>query len=132
VLAAADEAGAEGWIHSCSRDTPLDLLRKAGAHGLSLDLAMMSARDHEQAAAALEAGGTVALGVLPSLDPESPPADAQVTESVLRWLDMLGLDPAKVGEHLVLTPSCGLAGATPAWTRTALELLRSSAVQVTG
>ena len=29
---------------------------------------------------------------------------------MLRWLDMLGLDPGEVGERLVLTPTCGLAG----------------------
>ena len=37
---------------------------------------------------------------------------------MLRWLDMLGLDPAEVADRLVLTPSCGLAGASPRWART--------------
>ena len=73
----------------------------------------------------------MALGVVPSLEPATTPSDAHVTESVLRWLDMLGLDPEAVGDRLVLTPACGLAGATPAWTRTALTLLRTSADQLT-
>ena len=51
---------------------------------------------------------------------------------MLRWLDMLGLDPAEVGDRLVLTPACGLAGASPDWVRTALALLRTAAANLTG
>ena len=49
---------------------------------------------------------------------------------VLRWTEMLGLDLDQVVDRLVLTPACGLAGASPAWTRTALELTRRAATQV--
>jgi hypothetical protein len=126
------EAGAEPWVHSCASGTPLDLLRGAGARGLSVDHSQLSARDHDEAAAALEAGETVALGVVPSTDQASPPSDSQVTEVVLRWLEMLGLDPDQVGDRLVLTPVCGVAGAAPAWPRQALALLRTSAAQVSG
>jgi len=130
VLEAVTAAGAEPWVHSCAKDTPLDLLRGAGARGLSVDHAQLSARDHDQAAAALEAGETVALGVVPTTDPATPPSDAQVTEAVLRWLEMLGLDPEHVGDHLVLTPACGLAGASQVWTRTALGLVRKAAANL--
>jgi methionine synthase II (cobalamin-independent) len=129
VLEAVSAADAEPWVHSCAPDTPVDLLRRAGARGLSVDLSMLAARDHDQVAEALVDGLSVALGVVPSVDPAVEPADAEVTESVLRWLDMLGLDPDEVGDRLVLTPSCGLAGASPAWTRQALTLLRTSAAQ---
>jgi hypothetical protein len=40
---------------------------------------------------------------------------------------MVGLDPAEVRERLVITPACGLAGASPAWTRHALGLVRAVA-----
>lgn len=127
VLAAVTDAGAEPWVHSCAPGTPLGLLRGAGARGLSVDLAMLSAADHDALAEALEAGDTVALGVLPGTDPAHEPTDAHVTESVLRWLDMLGLDPAHETDHLVVTPACGLAGASPTWVRRALALLRTTA-----
>ena len=65
----------------------------------------------------------MALGVVPSTDPGTAPTERQVTERVLRWLDMLGLDPATVADQLVLTPACGLAGAT-AWARRALAGVR--------
>ena len=127
VLEAAAGAGAEPWVHSCASGTPLDLLRGAGARGLSVDQAQLSARDLDEVAAALEAGETVALGVVPATDPAAAPTDSVVTEAVLRWTEMLGLDPDQLGDRLVLTPACGLAGATPAWARTALELVRKAA-----
>jgi methionine synthase II (cobalamin-independent) len=132
VLAAIADEGAEPWVHTCAADAPLALLRTSGARGLSVDLAMTSAADHDVLAEALEAGETVSLGVVPSLDPVTEPTDAGVTESVLRWLDMVGLDLAEVGDRLVLTPSCGLAGASPAWVRRALTLVRIGAGNLSG
>ena len=83
-------------------------------------------------AEALEAGETLALGVVPSLEPD-PAVDAKtLTERVLRWLDMLGLDPESVTERLVITPSCGLAGASPTWARRATGLCREVAANLSG
>lgn len=127
VLEAVTEAGAEPWVHSCAPGTPLGLLRGAGARGLAVDLSVLSAADHDALAEALEAGEVVALGVVPGTEPATPPTDAHVTESVLRWLDMLGLDPGEVSDRLVVTPACGLAGASGTWVRRALELLRITA-----
>jgi methionine synthase II (cobalamin-independent) len=127
VLDAVTGAGGEPWVHSCAPETPLDLLRGAGAEGLSVDLAQLSARDLDELAGALEAGQTVALGVVPSTEPAATPTEAEVTEAALRWTDLLGLDLDALGERLVLTPACGLAGASQGWARTALELVRKAA-----
>ena len=132
VFDAVTGAGAEPWVHSCAAGTPLDLLRGAGAAGLSVDHTQLSARDHDVLAEALDAGETVALGVVPSTDPATAPTDAQVTEAVLRWLEMLGLDPDAVGDRLVLTPACGLAGASRPWAQRSLSLLRESAAHLSG
>jgi len=130
VLDAIAGAGAEPWVHSCAAGTPLDLLRGAGAAGLSVDHTQLSARDHDELAAALEDGQTVALGVVPSTVPATAPTDGQVTEEVLRWTEMLGIDLDQIDDRLVLTPACGLAGASPDWTRTALELARKAAANL--
>ena len=103
--------------------------RRTGCRSTS---ACWSAGDHDVLAEALEAGGPVALGVVPPPTRPPPPTDGQVTEPVLRWLDMLGLDPDEVGERLVVTPTCGLAGASPEWVRAALDLVRRAATQVGG
>ena len=131
VFDAITEAGAESWVHSCAPETPLALLRGAGARGLSVDLDQLTAADHEVLAEALDAGDTVALGVVPSLEPVTPPDDGAVTERVLRWLDMVGLDPATISPFLVVTPTCGQAGSSYQWTRTALQTLRSAASHLT-
>ncbi len=114
--------------------TPLDLLRGAGAAGLSVDHTQLSARDHDELAEALEAGQSVALGVVPTAEPggrtHTVPTEADVTEGVLRWVEMLGLDLDQLGDRLVLTPACGLAGAGREWARTALELCRKAAANL--
>ena len=125
VLEAITAEGAVPWVHSCAPGTPLDLLRGAGAQGLSVDLGVVDAAGHDALGSALEAGETVALGVVPALDADAD--ETGLVERVLRWLDMLGLDPDAVRDHLVVTPSCGMAGATPTWARRALVLSASTA-----
>ncbi|WP_193609243.1 methionine synthase [Nocardioides lijunqiniae] len=131
VLDAIGAEQAEPWVHSCAPGTPWALLRGAGARGLSADLDTLSARDHEALAEALDAGESVALGVVASADPALAPTETELTERVLRWLDLVGLDPATVGDSLVLSPTCGLAGATPAWSAQALRLLSAAARHLT-
>jgi methionine synthase II (cobalamin-independent) len=114
--------GATAWLHSCAPETPLDLVRGAGVAGLVLDTAVLGPEQLDQIGAALEAGETVALGIVPSLQPESPPSDAQLADRVLRLLDMLGLDPEEVSDRLVITTGCGLAGASHRWARDAIAL----------
>ena len=131
VFEAITGAGAEPWAHSCAGGTPLGLLRGAGARGLSVDLGLQSAADHDALAEALEAGDTVVLGVVDSVDPATAPGDGQVAEQVMRWLEMLGLDPHDLGDRLVLSPTCGLAGASYGWSRRALATLRGAATRLT-
>ena len=126
VLGAIAEAGAEPWVHSCAADVPLDLVRGAGARGLAVDLGRLDAAGHDQLAAALEAGETVALGVVPT---DSAPDEQTGTERVARWLDMVGLEPAPC---LVVTPACGLAGADPAAARAALQTAKAAARNLDG
>lgn len=127
VIAAIAEAGADAWVHSCAPRTPWSLVAGTGAVGLSADLDLLGPTDLDAFAETLETGRTTALGVIASTDPESPLSDARVTERLQRWLDMLGLDQEVVSEHLVVTPTCGLAGASEGWCRQALGLSRSVA-----
>jgi methionine synthase II (cobalamin-independent) len=122
VVAAITDAGGEAWVHSCAPQTPWALVAGTGAAGLSADLSMLGPEDLDTFAEALEAGRTAALGVVPSTEPEGGASDARLTERVQRWFDMLGLDPEVVGERVVVTPTCGLAGATAAWAARAVRL----------
>lgn len=95
-----------------------------------VDLDLLDAGGHDAAAEALEAGDTIVLGVVPTTGPL--PGDKVLVERVLRWLDMLGLDPEEVGAGLAVSPTCGLAASTPAGARRALELARNVARSVSG
>jgi methionine synthase II (cobalamin-independent) len=130
LFAGATESGAEPWAHSCAAGTPLELLRGAGARGLSVDFAVLAPGDHDVLGEALEAGDGVALGLVPSVDPATSPTARALTDRVLGWLDLLGLDPDAVGQRLLVTPACGLAGASPPWARRALALSREVAANL--
>ncbi|MGN6252135.1 MAG: methionine synthase [Marmoricola sp.] len=142
VLAAGRDAGATTVAHCCAGDPPLDLLRGAGAQALSIDLAVLGPAAYEPLGQALDAGERVFLGVVPSVDAPRATAEQEsrvetrpgvalgmrrARERVLRLLDMLGFDPEEVADQLVLTPTCGLAGASPAYAREALAVVREAA-----
>jgi methionine synthase II (cobalamin-independent) len=130
VLAAARAAGAVPLVHCCAADVPVRLLVGAGAQGVSVDLDVLAVPSYDVLAELLEQGRPVHLGVVPSTDPTTAPTESALTDKVLRFLDMLGLGPEAV-PSLVVTPSCGLAGASDAWAREALRLTRAVAANLT-
>jgi methionine synthase II (cobalamin-independent) len=129
VFAAVRESGALPVAHCCASDVPIGLLTGAGAAGVSVDLDALPPAAYDDLADLLEQGRPVHLGVVPTRAPTTPLSDRAVTERVLRFLDMLGLDPESASS-LVVTPSCGLAGADPAWARRALVLCRTVAADL--
>ncbi|MFF3320911.1 methionine synthase [Streptomyces sp. NPDC002889] len=115
------EAGGGGpvIVHSCAPDVPFALLRRAGAAGVSFDFGLLTERDEESIGEAVEAGTKLFAGVVPSTDAAlSDPAGSVMGVRTL-WR-RLGLNPGTLAESLVITPSCGLAGASPAYARAAL------------
>jgi methionine synthase II (cobalamin-independent) len=124
VFTAITAAGAVPIVHSCAPGFPIGLARGAGAAGVSVDLDQLDPAAYDALAEAAEAGEWVLLGAVPSTEPASEPDAKQVTERVLRTLDMLGLEP---GPRLAVTPSCGLAGASQQWARTALTTAAEAA-----
>ncbi|MCW2785476.1 MAG: Methionine synthase, vitamin-B12 independent [Marmoricola sp.] len=132
LFAAIAASGARSVAHCCAAEIPIELLRGAGAGGLSLDLAVLATEAYDDLGTALDQGDRVLLGVVPATDPEHLPTVKQVVDRVQRLLDMLGFDRDDVAGQLVLTPACGLAGATPGYARTALALVRDSAARLNG
>lgn len=122
VFEAVAAAGATPVAHCCSDDVPINLLTGAGAKGVSVDLAALSLGSYDELGSALEKGHTVMLGAVPSTEPTRWPSDQELTDRVLRLLDMLGFDAEGAADQLVITPSCGLAGAGADWARQALTL----------
>jgi methionine synthase II (cobalamin-independent) len=127
VFEAVRSAGAVPVAHCCAAEVPVSLLVGAGAAGVSVDLSHLAPGVYDELAGLLERGAPVYLGVVPATDPDTEPIDRSATERVLRLLDMLGLEPGEVTGSLVVTPSCGLAGASRGWARKALGLTRTVA-----
>ncbi|MCW2759876.1 MAG: methionine synthase [Marmoricola sp.] len=116
-------------VHCCAAEVPIALLRRSGAGGVSVDLSALATGAYEELATTLDEGAQVFLGVVPSTGDAAPSAKAPL-ERVLRLLDMLGFGPDEVSGQLVLTPACGLAGASPEYASGALRAVREAAAEL--
>ncbi|MCB8903806.1 MULTISPECIES: methionine synthase [unclassified Streptomyces] len=106
-------------VHSCAPDVPFALLRRSGASGVSFDFSLLTERDEDTIGEAVEAGTRLFAGVVASTDgPLSDPGGSVMGVRTL-WR-RLGLNPGTLAESVVITPTCGLAGASPAYARAAL------------
>ncbi|WP_336621608.1 methionine synthase [Streptomyces sp. DH37] len=109
-------------VHSCAPGVPFALLRRAGAAGVSFDFSLLTERDDEAVGEAVEAGTALFAGVVPAVEPDSSalsdPAGSVMGVRTL-WR-RLGLSPELLTRSVVVTPACGLAGASPAYARAAL------------
>jgi methionine synthase II (cobalamin-independent) len=106
-------------VHCCAPDVPFEVVRTAGARGISLDASQLRRRDEDHIGEAVEAGLALFLGVVPGTDTRLPDKGVVAKPAVELWR-RLGFAPARLAEQVVLTPACGLAGASPAYARAAL------------
>lgn len=115
-------------VHCCADEPPVELAQRAGAAGISVDLTLLGERSDDELGAAVEAGLVLLAGLVPAVAADRPLSGVTDTvESVRRLWRRLGLAPDRLAGQVVVTPTCGLAGATPAYARTALELARRAA-----
>ncbi len=120
LLAVADEGARV--VHCCAADVPLALLHAAGADAIALDTALLETSAYDELGAVVDAGVALWLGVLPGTD--ATVELAQLRGRVARLWSALGFAPAQLPASVVPTPACGLAGASQAYVRRALSLLR--------
>jgi hypothetical protein len=142
-------------VHCCARAAPLGLIGGTGARAVSFDLSLLRRGDsaaHDAVAEAAEAGLGLLAGVVGSragapgsqeIDTERlrgsdapasagpgeapPPAVSAIVTRVAGLWRRLGLPAEWCAERMVLTPACGLAGASPGYARTALARCRDAA-----
>jgi methionine synthase II (cobalamin-independent) len=115
-------ADAAPVVHCCADRVPLEVLTKAGARAVSVDMARITRDQHDDYAGMLDQGVGLWLGVVPATDPDPVPGDGDLVRRVQRMLEDLDVDPETAGDRCVVTPVCGLAGASPRWARQALGL----------
>jgi methionine synthase II (cobalamin-independent) len=119
-----DQVPAPVVVHCCAQRAPLDLFRAAGADGLSFDLGLV--QDLDAIGTAVEAGTHLLVGVVPGTDTTLPTAKATASR-LSAWWNELGFPAEQLHGAVTLTPACGLAGASPAYARTAMAHVREAA-----
>lgn len=111
-------------VHCCAPRAPLGLFRAAGAAGLSFDLGLVQELD--AVGEAVDAGVQLLAGVVPGTDAALPAPKATASRVAGLWRE-LGFPAERLADAVTLTPSCGLAGASPAYARAAMAHLREAA-----
>lgn len=107
-------------VHCCAARPPLALLLAAGARHLSLDATLLTGADDDVLGEAVEDGVGLLLGCVPALDAPVAAVD-DLLAPVRRLWQRLGLAAADLPATVVVTPTCGLAGASEAHARRALQ-----------
>ena len=133
-------------VHCCAMSVPFGMIRRAGADGAGCDLSKLGRADVDGLAEAAEAGLGLLAGVVPATGQEEaedlagteragagqPPSARQTAERVIRLWRQMGWPTAEGGPggmpaQVVLTPACGMAGASPGYAREAMARCREAA-----
>ena len=115
-------------VHCCARRPPVALLRRAGAGAIALDatgLGDVTGALADELGEAWEEGTTLFLGLVPARQREA--ALRALAQPAFDLASRLGFARRTLAERSVPTPTCGFAGATPAWARRAIGLTRDLA-----
>jgi methionine synthase II (cobalamin-independent) len=116
-------AGATSVVHCCASDVPFAMLRETSIPAVSFDLSLLTRAQYDDVAEWVDAGRSLWPGVVPAVDPVGRElGDVDLTHRVLGWWSALGFSEADSVPSATVTPTCGLAGASPTWARRALEL----------
>jgi methionine synthase II (cobalamin-independent) len=126
VVEAITAAGARPVVHSCAPDLPVQLLADTGFTAISFDLSLL--RPDDVWAEVFEKGVDLWFGVVPSTDTAGV-TDEALAGRIETFFAHFGFDPETYADRLVVTPTCGLAGASPGWARQALATAQSVAAR---
>ncbi|WP_280383105.1 methionine synthase [Nocardia wallacei] len=114
-------------VHTCAEPPALGLLRRSATAAVGFDIAAIGTRDLDNIGELLDSGKYLALGLVPTVAPGGRVTWRDVAEPGVRLLDRLGFPRRLLADRVLVTPACGLAGATAQWSRRALELAAETA-----
>lgn len=123
----ARTVGGDVALHCCAPGIPWDLLQRSSFRAVSVDAGTLDGDDLDGIAGFVESGRTVMLGVVATSAPPRPLSAEEAAAAVVAVTDRLGFARSALAERIGVTPACGLAGATPEWARTAIDLARKAA-----
>jgi methionine synthase II (cobalamin-independent) len=131
-------------VHCCRDAVPFAIIAGSGANGVSFDLSLVRRGDWDPLAEVAEASLGLLVGADAALDPlqrndasrpsrplnpaeQARPTPERVARSVADAWRRMGLPPATCAPQVVITPACGLAGASPDEARAVLKRVREAA-----
>jgi hypothetical protein len=124
-------AAAFGAVHCCAPHVPFKIISDSGAGGVSFDLSLLRRDEEDGLAEAAESGLGMLIGAttfhFERNHPGRPPGPRDVAARITDLGHRMGVPPAALAGAVVLTPSCGLAGASPAGAREVLARCREAA-----
>lgn len=126
VVRAAQAGGAGVVMHSCAAEPPLALMLEAGVDGVSFDLSLVSDSSLDLLASAVESDRVLMPGVIDPIQGQMSEV-MDTVKRVHRWWSAMGFASQPVAHSITLTPTCGLAGASPQRAREVLAQLRGVA-----
>lgn len=113
-------------VHCCAAEVPLRLIAASGAAAISVDLLSFTP-DRDALGEVIEGGIGLWAGLVPSTGPGVPPTPRSVADPVRTLWHELGFDSERLPSRVTVTPTCGLAGASPGWVHSAYRVLRQAA-----
>lgn len=118
-------------VHCCAGRAPFPEIKAAGASAVGFDLSRLRANEIDLVAELADDGIALFAGALPTSSAErlvsGPPlAPRETAQSVVTLWRRIGLAAEKMAQQVVITPACGLAGASPTAARAALRHCREA------
>jgi hypothetical protein len=94
-------------------------MKDAGTQAVSFDVSQLKTEEEQDALAELvESGLGILAGVLQVVEPSPSASPRETAAGLIDLWHRMGIPPGQLDQQVVLTPACGLAGATPAGART--------------
>ncbi len=118
---------APAGVHCCAENPPIGLARKAGAAFVSIDLTLpLAAATMDELGEAVEAGVGVIAGLVGTgTESENLSDVGRTVEPILSLWRRLGLAAEQLRE-VAVSPTCGLAGASPQAALAAMRRCREA------
>jgi methionine synthase II (cobalamin-independent) len=115
-------------IHCCAAEAPLRLFRDAGAAAVAIDLSLIGERKAalDEVGELLDGGLGLLAGTVPTTG-SRPPSAVSAADTVMALWRRLGFPDELASRQVVVTPACGLAGATPSFAKAALTACAEAA-----
>ncbi len=114
-------------IHCCAAPPPLPFLRGSAAAAIGFDMTTVATGNLDAIGELLDAGKYLAVGLVPTSAPPTPPSWRGLAEPGVRLVDRLGFPRRTLTDRILVTPTCGLGAAPLTWARRALDLSREVA-----